>query len=70
MSFEPLPVPTISANESQKDIKLSDNQEAMRLDVLSHFDKPDYRLPDLEEDGQLTDDEKMWLVRRDSTVTL
>ena len=61
MSFAPLPVPVIPENEKLKDVKLSEEQENKRVDVLSHFDKPDYKLPK-EEDGELMDEEKMWLV--------
>ncbi|KAH8117999.1 CRAL/TRIO domain-containing protein [Phellopilus nigrolimitatus] len=58
--FIPLPVPTIPENDELKDIKLSDEQEEKRNDVLAHFDKDDYRLPG-EEKGELMDEEKMWL---------
>lgn len=63
MSFAPLPVPTIPGIESQRDVKLSDDHEKKRVDVLAHFDNPDYRLPK-EENGQLMDEEKIWLVSR------
>lgn len=58
--FTPLPVPHIPSNEEHKDVKLSEEQEAKRVEVLAHFDRDDYRLPD-DEKGELMDDEKIWL---------
>ena len=49
--------------EKHKDEILSADHEAKRIDVLAHFDKPEYRLPK-EENGELMVDEKMWLVGR------
>lgn len=61
--FVPLEVPTIPANEDLKDVKLSDEEETKRNEVLAHFDRDDYRIPG-EEKGELMDEEKMWLVRK------
>ena len=60
--FTPLPVPHIPSNEDHKDAKLSEEQDAKRVEVLAHFDRDDYKLPD-DEKGELMDDEKIWLVR-------
>lgn len=60
--FTPLPVPTIPENEEHKSAQLSEEEEKKHQDVLAHFDKDDYRLPD-EEKGELMDEEKIWLVR-------
>ncbi|EJD06551.1 CRAL/TRIO domain-containing protein [Fomitiporia mediterranea MF3/22] len=58
--FTPLEVPTIPDNEELKQPKLTEEQESKRIEVLSHFDKNDYRIPG-EEKGELMDEEKMWL---------
>ena len=60
--FEPLPVPSIPENEKHKSVQLTEDEEKKYQEVLTHFTKDDYRLPD-EEKGELMDEEKMWLVR-------
>lgn len=59
--FTPLPVPA-PQNEEHRHAQLSEEEEKKRQEVLAHFDKDDYTLPE-EEKGALTDEEKMWLVR-------
>ena len=61
--FTPLPVPEIPENEEYKQHKLNEEQEAKRVEVLSYFDREDYKLPK-EEKGELMDEEKMWLVSK------
>jgi hypothetical protein len=40
---------------------LTEKQDELRKEVLEHFIKADYQLPD-EEKGDLTEEEKFWLV--------
>ena len=67
--FTPLEVPVVPENEEYKQHKLNDEQEAKRLEVLSYFDREDYKLPK-EEKGELMDEEKMWLVSKISSLIL
>ena len=43
-------------------LKLTDAQQKLYDEVLSHFDKEDFVLPGVE-DGALTEEERFWLVR-------
>ena len=60
--FTPLPVPHIPSNDELRHTALNEEQEAKRVEVLTHFDRDEYRLSS-EENGELMDDEKIWLVR-------
>ena len=42
---------------------LTPAQAEMHQKVLGHFQSEPYRLPGVEEDGELRDEEKFWLVR-------
>jgi hypothetical protein len=57
----PIDVPAAPA-DSALPAALTSGQEEMRKKVLDYFANPDYHIPGVEEKGQLTDDEKFWLV--------
>ena len=67
--FTPLEVPTVPENEKLKDVQLTEDQQAKYNEVLSYFEKEDYRLPDVEK-GELMDEEKMWLVSYAASLSL
>ena len=53
--FTPLPVPHIPSNDELRHTALNEEQEAKRVEVLTHFDRDEYRLSS-EENGELMDD--------------
>jgi hypothetical protein len=57
----PIVVPAVPADFALP-AALTPVQEEMRKKVLDHFADTDYHIPGIEEKGQLTDDEKFWLV--------
>ena len=52
ISFDPATPPPV--------LQLTDAQQKIYDDVLKHFDREDYVLPDTK-DGALTEEEKFWL---------
>ena len=61
---EYLPLPPPAVPDDFKHPTLSESEETKRKEVLAHFTPDTYALPETEEGkGQLTEDEKFWLVR-------
>ena len=61
--YEARPPPHIPIDPAvpPPNLKLTDVQQKMYDEVLAHFSKQDYVLPD-EENGALMEEEKFWLV--------
>lgn len=57
--YVPMPPPQPLADSGPP--ILTDKQDELRKEVLEHFTKADYQLSD-EEKGDLTEEEKFWLV--------
>jgi hypothetical protein len=57
----PIDVPDVPAGFTHP-AALTTEQEDMLKKVLDHFTNIEYHLPGIEEKGNLTDDEKFWLV--------
>lgn len=57
----PIDVPAAPADYALP-AALTSGQEEMRKKVLDHFTNVGYHIPGIEEKGELTDDEKFWLV--------
>lgn len=58
--YTPSPSPVLE--DAKPPAVLTENEEDMRKKVFEHFSKPDYAIPGVEH-GELTDNEKFWLVR-------
>ena len=58
--YTPLEVPNTPQNDAGK-IELTPEQETKHKNVLEHFSKDDFRVPD-EEKGELMEEEKFWHV--------
>jgi hypothetical protein len=67
--YEPLSPPSPPLTADAGPIVLTPEQEKLYQQVLEHFNKPDYALPD-EEKTELSEEEKFWLVCTVSTVQL
>lgn len=59
--YTTLPIPETPEGLKHPE-KLSDEHEEKRIEVLEHFSKEDYVLPEIEENGGLMEAEKFWLV--------
>lgn len=57
----PLPVRDLQGVTHLQGTDLTEKQEGYLQNVLDHFSKPDYVLPEVEK-GDLADEEKYWLV--------
>lgn len=60
--YTPLDVPKLPTNDGIK-VELTPEQEEKRKNVLEHFSKDGYSIPG-EEKGELTEEEKFWLVSK------
>ena len=62
--YEACPPPEIAVDPPvlPPNLKLTDAQQKLYDEVLKHFERPDYVLPEVE-NGALTEEEKFWLVR-------
>ena len=60
--YEARPPPEIAVDPPvlPPNLELTDAQQKIYDEVLEHFERPDYVLPEL---GPLTEEEKFWLVR-------
>ena len=67
--YESPPPPRFSVDPAAlpPQLKLTDVQQKMYDEVLQHFEKADYTIPD-EENSALTEEEKFWLVRFGGTT--
>ena len=67
--YESPPPPRFSVDPAAlpPQLKPTDVQQKMYDEVLQHFEKADYTIPD-EENGALTEEEKFWLVRFGGTA--
>ncbi|KAG8806060.1 hypothetical protein FRC18_006306 [Serendipita sp. 400] len=54
--FPPMPL-----TDEKRPKALQGAQEEKRLEVLAHFTKEDYKLPNVEKDAELMEVEKFWL---------
>ena len=70
--YIPIAVPATPADARDKNAELTEEHEKKWQEVLSHFDKDDYRIPGLpaEEKAELMDEEKMWLVSSNSHMDM
>ena len=61
--YETRPPPDIPLDPAvlPPSLKLTDAHQKLYDEVLKHFDREEYVLPDVE-DGALTEEEKFWLV--------
>ena len=67
--YEAPPPPDIPVDPAQPppNLQLTDAQKKIYDDVLKHFERADYVLPDVA-DGSLMEEENFWLVRSVGTM--
>lgn len=68
--YLPIPPPPQKELETPPAVlTLTEKEQTMYDKVFEHYSNPDYTIPGTEKDGQLTEDEKFWLVRERMTST-